>query len=92
LKWGERQLRWKTRNSRWTKGLRRKGNFGGLLRGRAECLWEPNQTPTLQHLFEISNRFCFGTMHLFEEVLCEGSARRDAGEVGDVNSDGGVRI
>jgi len=41
---------------------------------------------------EISNRLCFGTMQLFEQVLCEGSARRDAGEVGDVNSDGGVRI
>jgi hypothetical protein len=40
----------------------------------------------------ISNRLCFGTMQLFEEVLCEGSARRDAGEVGDVNSDGGIRI
>ena len=28
----------------------------------------------------------------FEEVLCEGSARRDAGEVGHVSSDGGIRI
>jgi hypothetical protein len=27
-------------------------------------------------------------MQLFEEVLCEGSARRDAGEVGNVNSHG----
>ena len=28
----------------------------------------------------------------FEKALCEGSARRDAGEVGHVNSDGGIRI
>ena len=28
----------------------------------------------------------------FEEALCEGSARRDVGEVGHVNSDGRIRI
>ena len=55
-------------------------------------VWEPNRTPTLQYTVEISNCVCFGTMQLFEEVLCEGSARSDAGEVGYVNSDGGVRI
>ena len=31
-------------------------------------------------------------MQLLEEVLCEGSARMDAGEVGHVNSDGGIGI
>jgi hypothetical protein len=55
-------------------------------------VWEPNRTPTLQHLVENLNRLCFGTMQLFEEVLCEGSARRDDGKVDDVNSDGRVRI
>jgi hypothetical protein len=55
-------------------------------------VWELNRTPTLQHLVEISNQLCFGTMQLFGEVFCEGSARRDAGVVGDVNSDGRVRI
>jgi hypothetical protein len=55
-------------------------------------VWRPNRTPTLQHLAEISNCLCFGTMQLFEEVFCKGSARKDAGEVGDVNSDGRARI
>ena len=31
-------------------------------------VWEPNRTSTLQHLVEISNRLCFGTMQVFEEV------------------------
>ena len=45
-------------------------------------IWESNRTSTLQHL----------VVQLSEEVFCEGSARRDAGEVGHVNSDGGIRI
>ena len=28
---GERQLRWKTRDSKWNGGLRQKENFGGKL-------------------------------------------------------------
>jgi hypothetical protein len=55
-------------------------------------VWKPKRTPTLQHLVQISNRLCFGTMQLFEEVFCEGFARKDAGEVGDVNSDGRATI
>ena len=55
-------MRWKTRDSKWTGGLRRKGSYRGLLSGRAE------------------------------EVPCEASARRSAGQVGHVNSDGGIRI
>jgi len=54
-------------------------------------VWEPNRTPTLLHLVEISVRLCFGTMQLFEGVLWEGSAYGDVGEVDDVNSHGGVR-
>ena len=59
---GGRQVRWKTRDAKWNGGLRWKGNFGGLLQGRAE------------------------------EVRCHCPACREAGEVGHVNSDGGIRI
>ena len=45
-------------------------------------IWESNRTSTLQHL----------VVQVSEEVFCEGSACRDAGEVGHVNSDGGIRI
>ena len=55
---------------------------------------ESNRMSTLQHPRR-DFRFqppLLRTMQLFEGVLCEGSARRDAGEVGHLNSDGGIRI
>ena len=71
----------------------KRGNFGGLLRGEGPSashsmgnkskVYSATPSSRLQGGF---NRRC--TVKLFEEVLCDGSAR-NAGEVGHVN---GVRI
>ena len=73
------------------------GNIGGLIRGRAECqLCYGNQIERLlcNTIVGISLRFQLPLLrhHALEDVLCESSARRDAAEVGHVNSDGGIRI
>ena len=40
------------------------GVEGGWGKGRVPVMvWEPNRTPTLQYLVEISNRLCFGTSY-----------------------------
>ena len=84
LKWGKKQLRWKTRDPRWIWDWGGRGNFGGLFRGEGPSashsmgtkskVYSATPSSRLQGGF---NRLCI--VKLTEEVLCEGSARRCQG-------------
>ncbi|EDQ98813.1 uncharacterized protein LACBIDRAFT_296145 [Laccaria bicolor S238N-H82] len=87
-----RQLRWKTRDSKWNGGLRRKENQRKKLED-----YFAEEGPSASHNMGIKLKH---PCRDFSEVStapastsCRRlSARRDAGEVGHVNSDGGIRI